>query len=59
MKAKRKPLETVEPDDLDIEIDEPLVEIVGYAMPSDRESGQLVGSVDELLTKLRDEAKAL
>ena len=59
MKAKRKPLETVEPDDLDVEIDEPLVEIVGYAMPSDRESGQLVGSVDELLTKLRDEAKAL
>ncbi|MEE2644825.1 MAG: electron transfer flavoprotein subunit beta/FixA family protein [Myxococcota bacterium] len=59
MKAKRKPLETVEPDDLDVDIDEPLVEIVGYAMPSERAGGQLVGSVDELLDKLRGEAKVL
>jgi electron transfer flavoprotein beta subunit len=60
MKAKRKPLETMEPDDLDIEIDEEgKVEVVGYSLPTERQAGQIVGSVDELLEKLASEAKVI
>ena len=50
MKAKRKPLEEMDPeDDLDIEIDDPKVEVVGFSLPSERQSGQIVASVDELI----------
>ena len=59
MKAKRKPLETMEPDDLDIEMDESKVEVVGYSLPAERQAGQIVGSVDELLEKLASEAKVI
>jgi electron transfer flavoprotein beta subunit len=60
MKAKRKPLETMEPDDLDIEVDEEgKVEVVGYSLPKERQAGQIVGSVDELLEKLASEAKVI
>jgi electron transfer flavoprotein beta subunit len=60
MKAKRKPLETMEPDDLDIEVDEEgKVEVVGYSLPTERQAGQIVGSVDELLEKLASEAKVI
>ena len=60
MKAKRKPLETMEPDDFDIEVDEEgKVEVVGYSLPAERQAGQIVGSVDELLEKLASEAKVI
>ena len=59
MKAKRKPLETMDPDDLDIELDTPKVEVVGYSLPSERQAGQMVESVDELIAKLTNEAKVL
>ena len=41
MKAKRKPFETFEPDDLDIELGSPKVEVVGYSLPSERQAGQI------------------
>jgi len=59
MKAKRKPLEVMEPDDLDIELDELKVEVVGYSLPADRQAGQVVQSVDELIEKLANEAKVI
>ena len=60
MKAKRKPLETMEPDDYDIEVDEEgKIEVVGYSLPAERQAGQIVGSVDELLEKLASEAKVI
>jgi electron transfer flavoprotein beta subunit len=60
MKAKRKPLEEMDPeDDLGIEIDDPKVEVVGFSLPSERQSGQIVASVDELIEKLANEAKVI
>ena len=60
MKAKKKSLETMEPDDYDIELDEEgKVEVVGYTLPAERQAGQIVGSVDELLEKLASEAKVI
>ena len=59
MKAKRKTLDTIEPDDLDIEVGSPKVEVVGYSLPSERQSGQIVASVDELIEKLASEAKVI
>ena len=59
MRAKRKTLDTIEPDDLDIEVGSPKVEVVGYSLPSERQSGQIVASVDELIEKLASEAKVI
>ena len=59
MKAKRKPLETMEPDDLDVEIDEPKVEVISYSLPSERQAGQMVESIEELMQKLASEAKVI
>ena len=59
MKAKKKPLETFEPDDLDVEIDSPKVEVINYSLPGERQAGQMVESVDELIAKLAQEAKAI
>ena len=49
MKAKRKPFDTMEPDDFDVELGSPKVEVVGYSLPSERQAGQIVGSVQELM----------
>lgn len=59
MKAKRKPFDTMEPDDLDIELGSPKVEVVGYSLPSERKAGQIVSSVEELMEKLAQEAKVI
>ena len=59
MKANRKPLEVMEPDDLDVELDELKVEVVGYSLPASRQAGQVVQSVDELIEKLANEAKVI
>jgi len=59
MKAKKKPLKDMEPDDYDIEIDSTKVEVIGYSLPNERQAGQMVGSIDELIEKLKNEAKAI
>lgn len=59
MKAKRKPLDEKEPDDLDVEMDELKVEVVGYELPAERAAGIKVGSVDELIEKLANEARVI
>ena len=58
MKAKKKPLETKTPADYGVEVKARL-EVLHTEEPPKREAGVIVGSVGELVTKLRDEAGVL
>jgi len=58
MKAKRKKLDTYDLDDLDLEPGLK-VEVLGFEMPPERLAGVKVGSVDELIEKLANEAKVI
>jgi electron transfer flavoprotein beta subunit len=58
MKAKKKPLETVTPDQLGVSAT-PAVRSIGYELPPARKAGIKVGSVDDLVARLRTEAKVL
>ena len=53
MKAKKKPLDEKTAADYGVDVS-PRLEIVGTAEPAARAAGVKVGSVDELVTKLRD-----
>ena len=54
MKAKKKPLEKLTPEDLGVST-EPMVEVLEVTAPPKREAGVKVESVDELLGKLKAE----
>lgn len=58
MKAKKKPLDTLSPADLGIELGARLT-LVKVAPPPEREAGIKVESVDELIEKLKNEAKVI
>ncbi len=58
MKAKRKPLEVVAPGDLGVEIKSTQT-LVKVEAPAERSAGITVSSVDELVEKLKTEAKVL
>jgi len=58
MKAKRKPLDTVTPEDLGVDIT-PRIEVLKTAAPAEREAGIIVESVAELVDKLKNEAKVI
>lgn len=58
MSAKKKPMDTLTLADLGVTL-APKVTVLGYESLPQRKSGVLVGSVDELLDKLRNEAKVL
>jgi electron transfer flavoprotein beta subunit len=58
MKAKKKALDTVTPDDLGVEI-EKKVFVAGYELPPARAAGEVVDSVDALLDRLRNKAKVI
>lgn len=58
MKAKKKPLETLAAEDLGVPW-EPRVETVRYRSADSQRRTQRVASVDELLDRLRHEAKVL
>tara|TARA_R110002126_G_scaffold106938_1_gene242134 strand:- start:21633 stop:22388 length:756 start_codon:yes stop_codon:yes gene_type:complete len=58
MKAKRKPLDVVLASELGVELKKH-IEIISVKPPSVRQAGVKVASVDELLEKLRHEAKVL
>ena len=58
MKAKRKPQEVVEVSSLGLEL-RAHTEVVAYEAPAARKVGQKVANVDELIDKLKNEAKAL
>jgi electron transfer flavoprotein beta subunit len=53
MKAKKKPIDEKTPDALGVDI-KPRLEVVKTAEPPGRKSGVKVGSVAELVSKLKD-----
>ncbi|MAD52531.1 MULTISPECIES: electron transfer flavoprotein subunit beta/FixA family protein [unclassified Idiomarina] len=58
MKAKRKPLETVSTDDLGVSVKR-TVKLLKVESPAERSAGVKVADVDELVDKLKNEAKVL
>ena len=58
MKAKKKPLEVISADDLGVEVTS-TQEIIEVMSPKSRSAGEMVTSVSELISKLKDEAKVL
>jgi len=58
MKARKKPIETVKPADLGVDPTLRLT-VLSVAEPPKRQAGQKVGSVAELVVKLRTEAKVI
>ncbi|MBQ4863553.1 electron transfer flavoprotein subunit beta/FixA family protein [Pseudoalteromonas sp. MMG013] len=58
MKAKRKPLEVIEADTLGVNLT-PRIELLKVEEPSKRQAGVIVDSVEELVSKLRNEAKVI
>ncbi|WP_114815460.1 electron transfer flavoprotein subunit beta/FixA family protein [Paraburkholderia kururiensis] len=58
MKAKKKPLETIKPDDLGVDVT-PRVKTLKVAEPARRSAGIKVPDVATLVEKLRNEARVL
>jgi electron transfer flavoprotein beta subunit len=58
MKAKKKPLDVKTPADLGVDMT-PRVTIEKVETPAERQAGVMVGSVDELVEKLKNEAKVI
>ncbi|MEO1314944.1 MAG: electron transfer flavoprotein subunit beta/FixA family protein, partial [Pseudomonadota bacterium] len=55
MKAKKKPLEEKTPADYGVDVT-PRLAVVSTAEPAERQAGVMVGSIEELVGKLKDEA---
>jgi len=55
MKAKRKPLDEKTPADFGVDV-APRLQIMQTTEPEARQAGVMVGSVDELIAKLKDDA---
>jgi electron transfer flavoprotein beta subunit len=58
MKAKKKPLEEMAPADLGVDL-APRLKVLNTAEPPERQGGVKVESVQELIDKLRNEARVL
>jgi electron transfer flavoprotein beta subunit len=58
MKAKKKPIKEIALDSLAVNLDKK-VEILKTKAPEARKGGIKVASVDELIDKLRNEAKVI
>ena len=58
MKAKKKPLDTHTPEELGIDVS-PRLEVLRVLEPAGRAAGVRVNSADELVEKLRNEAKVI
>ena len=58
MKAKKKPIENLSPEDLGVDI-APRLEILKVAEPPRRSAGVRVANVADLVAKLRNEAKVI
>lgn len=58
MKAKKKPIETIAADSLNINLT-PQVQVIRVEEPSARKAGIIVDSVDALINKLKSEAKVI
>ena len=58
MKAKKKPLDIMKPEDLGVDYT-PRLSVVKVVEPAPRVGGGKVASVDELIDKLKNEAKVI
>ncbi|MNW10477.1 Electron transfer flavoprotein subunit beta [compost metagenome] len=58
MKAKKKPLETVSPEDLGVDVT-PRLKTLKVAEPAKRGAGVKVADVAALVDKLKNEAKVI
>jgi electron transfer flavoprotein beta subunit len=58
MKARKKPIETVKPADLGVDV-APRLTVLKVEEPPKRQAGKKVASVQELVDKLRNEAKVI
>ena len=58
MKAKKKPLDIMKPEDLGVDMT-PTVEVLKVEAPAEREAGVKVESVEDLVEKLKNEAKVI
>ena len=58
MKAKQKPLESLSAEELGIDLN-PRITTVKVSPPPEREAGIIVESIDELVDKLKNEAKVI
>ena len=58
MKAKKKPLDVIEIDSLGVDVT-PRVKVLKVEEPPVRKGGRKLGSVDELIAALKNEAKVL
>jgi len=58
MKAKKKPLETLKPADLGVDVT-PRLKTLKVAEPGKRKAGVMVKDVTELVDKLKNEAKVI
>ncbi len=58
MKARKKPIQTLKPDELGVD-PAPRLTVVKVSEPPKRKAGQKVGSVAELVQKLKTEAKVI
>ena len=58
MKAKKKTMDTYTPEDLGVDVT-PTVEVLSVEPPAVRQAGIKVASVEELVDKLRNEAKVI
>ncbi len=58
MKAKRKPLDVTSPEALGVDV-APRTEVLNVTPPPERQAGIKVASVDELVKKLKNEAKVI
>ena len=58
MKAKRKPMDTTTPEALGVDVAR-RTEVTNVAQPPGRQAGVKVANVDELVDKLRNEAKVI
>jgi electron transfer flavoprotein beta subunit len=58
IKAKKKPIETINLKEMGIDV-EPRLKVEKVEMPTERKGGVIVGSVDELVQKLKNEAKVI
>ncbi|MDF7673743.1 electron transfer flavoprotein subunit beta/FixA family protein [Acetobacteraceae bacterium ESL0709] len=58
MKARKKPLETIEADSLGVDLT-PHLTILKVEEPSERKAGVIVKDIEELVSKLKTEAKVL
>lgn len=58
MKAKSKPIKKYTPEELKVEV-KSNIEVVEVTEPPKRKAGVMVSSVDELIDKLKNEARVI